>query len=70
MTHYERTRSTGESVHLSHQPGAGQPLCKDLWTHWRNAQATHCIAVDARGCGKVDNRTIIPLPPGRAGVSG
>jgi len=38
-------------------PGAGQPLCKDLWTHWGNAQATHCIAVDARGCGKVDNRT-------------
>lgn len=22
-----------------------------------NAQANHCMAVDARGCGKVDNRT-------------
>jgi len=25
-----------------------------------NAQAIHCITVDARGCGKVDNRTAQP----------
>jgi pimeloyl-ACP methyl ester carboxylesterase len=29
----------------------------DLWTIWMNAQINHGIAVDARGCGKVDNRT-------------
>jgi hypothetical protein len=33
------------------------PLCRGLWTSWMNAQANHCITVDARGCGKVDNRT-------------
>jgi hypothetical protein len=45
------------SYHAS--PGASQRnnLCMDLWAIWVNAQVSHFIAVDARGCGKVDNRT-------------
>src|SRR6516162_8997901 len=53
--HSKRSQSTGASLHLLHQPRGTATLCKDLWTHWGNAQAIHCIAVDARGCGKVDN---------------
>jgi hypothetical protein len=51
-----------ESLLLSRQPRASQrnDLCMDLWTIWVNAQASHCIAVDTRGCGKVDNRTAHP----------
>lgn len=43
--------------HTSPQAGQRNTLCGGLWTHWMNAQASHGIAVDARGCGKVDNRT-------------
>jgi hypothetical protein len=45
------------SYHAS--PGASQRnnLCINLWAIWVNAQVSHFIAVDARGCGKVDNRT-------------
>jgi len=48
-----------ESLLLSRQPRASQrnDLWMDLWTIWMNAQINHCTAVDARGCGKVDNRT-------------
>jgi hypothetical protein len=47
------------SLPLSRQPRASQrnDLCMDLWTIWMNVQINHCIAVDARRCGKVDNRT-------------
>jgi hypothetical protein len=47
------------SLLLSRQSRASQrnDLCMDLWTIWMNVQINHCIAVDARGCGKVDNRT-------------
>src|SRR4029450_3771225 len=43
----------------SYPASPGQPaygLCMDLWTIWMNSQTNLCIAVDARGCGKVDNR--------------
>jgi hypothetical protein len=48
-----------ESLLLSRQPRASQrnDLWMDLWTIWVNAQVNYGIAVDARGCGKVDNRT-------------
>jgi len=48
-----------ESSLLSRQPRASQSndLCVNLWTISVNAQINHCIAVDTRRCGKVDNRT-------------
>ena len=48
-----------ESLLLSRQPRASQSndLCVNLWTISINAQINHCIAVDTRRCGKVDNRT-------------
>ena len=51
----QRSQGKRGSLLLSHQPG-GRPewhLCRDLRTHWMNAQVSHWIAVDARGCGKV-----------------
>ena len=45
------------SCHASPAASQRNNLCMDLWTIWMNAQVNHCIAVDARGCGKVDNRT-------------
>ena len=45
------------SITPAPQPASVTSLCISLWTIWMNAQVNHCIAVDARGCGKVDNRT-------------
>jgi hypothetical protein len=44
------------SYQASPGPAKANVLCITLWMVWVNLLVNHCIAVDRRGCGKVDNR--------------
>jgi hypothetical protein len=44
------------SYHASPGGCKASVLCISLWMIYANTLVSRCVAVDERGCGKVDNR--------------